>query len=307
MPKYAKLNRFMKLVKEANPEFERRMKSSLRPVINLLESDAGTPTSVFNALKQLPAEKIRKYRFALYYLLATYPQLPMSAVNFGTSAKTEAVRFSKTPLPPDWNSWFVTDGSVDKSKIIDPKPFYRLRANQITSLGQTVENFLLTPGIKGIVLIHMAEVEHEITTSNYDGWSGKDHINSVLRVGSAGGHKLCVLTQGDREVCPGLEKEVEKFGANKLTVTVPGHHMGGRNPDFLSFAKANNPIVVMGFDATVCVTANMFGCPEQLLTTGAWVEPLVSLAAVVTSRAVLVGSDIDPIDHRGEWGPLWRT
>jgi hypothetical protein len=60
----------------------------------------------------------------------------------------------------------------------------------------------------------------------------------------------------------------------------------------------------MGFDANICVNANLFGSPEKM-PDDSFVSPLTSMTNVVTSRAVLVtGGQIVPVNNDAEYGVL---
>jgi hypothetical protein len=111
-----------------------------------------------------------------------------------------------------------------------------------------------------------------------------------------------------------LEDEVKGM-PNRTNVKESTGHMGGKQEVFQKFAKDHQNVVVMGFDATVCVEANMFGAPE--LRSGVVVEqgkkprsedfvaPLTTLTNVVTSRAVLVtDATIYSKVDKGQWGCL---
>lgn len=73
------------------------------------------------------------------------------------------------------------------------------------------------------------------------------------------------------------------------------------------FAQGKAAVVVMGFDADICVRANLFGAPDHL-PAGGLAPPLTSVANVVTSRALLVtGGTIYPVNHLGAYGVLFNT
>ena len=65
MAAYQEINDFMQLVRAENANFERWKKSSLRPLINILNDSAGNANQVSGALANLPAPKINKYLDAL--------------------------------------------------------------------------------------------------------------------------------------------------------------------------------------------------------------------------------------------------
>jgi hypothetical protein len=69
--------------------------------------------------------------------------------------------------------------------------------------------------------------------------------------------------------------------------------MGSANQAFRDFASTKDNCIVMGFDGTICVYANIFGCAEFNETEPAVpAPPLISLTNVITSRAVLVNDGV---------------
>ena len=73
---------------------------------------------------------------------------------------------------------------------------------------------------------------------------------------------------------------------------------------YRTFAAAHNNVVVMGFDANICVNANLFGSRETM-PDGSFIPPLTSMTNVVTSRAVLATTGaIYPFHNQGEYGVL---
>ncbi|MGH8475526.1 MAG: hypothetical protein ACRER2_07120 [Methylococcales bacterium] len=131
-----------------------------------------------------------------------------------------------------------------------------------------------------------------------------DHMNSVLRIGLLRGcDLLCLFMQGV-PVCNDLAAAANAFGGRKMNVRVSLGHMGGRRIEYRTFATTHDNVVVMGFDANVCVNANLFGSPEQM-PDGSFIPPLTSMTNVVTSRAVLVTDGvIFPFDNQAEYGVL---
>jgi len=71
-------------------------------------------------------------------------------------------------------------------------------------------------------------------------------------------------------------------------------------------------IVVMGFDADICVHANVFGSKQYVkesVPVGALTPPqllpaLLGEKDIVTSRPLLIGTGVI---LRPEWGPLYHT
>jgi hypothetical protein len=290
MPAYANLQEFLTRVRIANRAF-RRSTSSLRNLISILESATGTAGQVQAALAQLPTQKANQYKDALYYLQRTYPALAPNSLHLGALGKTAAARFARTALPVPYNP---------AAPVMD-----RVVPNSIF-LNQNVEQFLLTAPVNtGVLLIHLSTFIGNMNDT-FNNWKVVDHMNSALRVAWERNLHLCVLHQNNPPVCSQLIAEVNSF-ANSYLAHVHPHHMGGHDANFITWAQNHDPIVVMGFDACVCVRANLFGSPE-VLAAGGFVAPLITYADVVTSRAVLVTNGaINPVNHRGEWGVLYNT
>jgi hypothetical protein len=142
-----------------------------------------------------------------------------------------------------------------------------------------------------------------------------DHVVSVLTVARELNCPIAVLTQGGAPLEQRLEAAITGYGHRSDILVTPGH-MGAKNPAYGQFAAACDSVLVMGFDANVCVFANIFGSMEfHPLPLGApqgtippVIEPLITMCDVVTSRAVVVTSNpaISPANHKGEYGPLFE-
>jgi hypothetical protein len=280
----------MQLVRMANPHYERIKRSSLRPLLAVLDSATGTAMQVQGALGALPQAKALRYKDALYYLVGTYGGLQANHIPLGAPGKTNAARFTRTQLPNPYRPQLP-----HLERVVAPSAF----------LNQTVEQYLLsTNDDVGVLLIHLTNHDPSLDLV-FNTWKVVDHINSVLRVARLRGFELCVLHQQNPPVCAALQAEADAFVA-RTNCHVHPHHMGGHNGHFLAFAQGHDCVVVMGFDACVCVRANMFGSPEQ--ENGAFVTPLIVQTDLVTSRAVLVtAGNITPNSHRGEFGVLYNT
>lgn len=289
MPLYQQYDTFMDDVRQANPHFERWVRSSLRPLINVLRDNNGTAVQVQQALQNLPANKVAKYREAIWYLQATYPGLAAMTLPMGDLGKTQAAEYTQTAVPLNYDP--------------SARPPRRNRPHSAW-LNQSIEQWLLTaPGTKGILLIHLSDYQAPMD-EDFNGRRVVDHINSVLRIGRlCGCDLLCLYMQGN-PVCAELADAANAYGQSKTDLLIAIHHMGGRNPVYRNFAATHNHVVVMGFDANVCVNANLFGSPE-LMPDDSFVPPLTSLTNVVTSRAVLVTEgQIFPFDNQNEYGVL---
>jgi hypothetical protein len=295
MPAYANLLTFMARVNAANPTFERHKNSSLHSLIAVLSNPAGNAVQVINALAAIPISKTKKYKNALYYLVSNYPGVAPFHLNLGVAIpgnKANAAMFTQTALPPVY-----APGPPAVQKVVALSAF----------LNQTVEQYLIANPGTGIVLIHLSQFQPNMNDL-FDGARVVDHMKSALRVGLDNNADICVLYQMAPPVCPNLQAEVNAYPAARRTLAlVHPQHMGMRDINFQAFVNNHPDIVVMGFNASVCVRANMFGAPEQM-PAGGWVPPLVTRANLITSRAVLVtGGNIAPLGHQGEYGVLFNT
>lgn len=319
---------FMQRVRRANPTYARIKSSSLRSLIAVLNDPNGMLGQVrfeLNALRNKAdgsyRTKFNKYREALCFLQHTYPVPAGVRVPIGGPNTTEAVHFQQTAMPHNFNAWVAPDPQAEAARYearvrgLAPPPVHvtdRLVSNNIQGLGMTVEEYIYnTPGAKGIVLIHLGGFQAPMSNL-FDGWSQLVHMQSVLRAANVMNHNICVLHMGNNPpVCGQLTAEINLFG-NRVVVHENGHHhMGNRHQAFSDFVANNGTMVVMGFDANVCVRANLFGSeeyyvdPNNVANTHATVPPILSQAPVVTSRALLVSAGpIQPVQHQGEYGAL---
>lgn len=289
MAVYDQLPAFMALVKAANPTFERWLPSQLRPVIELLKSPTGAPAQVQAALARITPDRVTKYRDALWFLQATYPGLQRQRLSMTGVLKSNAAMYSRTLMTAAYAP--------------DARPPVRIRPHS-QFMGMPIEQvMLIIGGPVGIVLIHLSTFEKNMSDV-IDGRMVVDHMNSVLRIGALCGADLLCLHIAARPVCDELELQAGAFGGRRTNLFVKDGHMGGHDARFRHFAEWHQHVVVMGFDANICVNANLFGAPEHL-PDGQFVPPLISMTNVVTSRAVLVTDGaIFPPSGQGEYGVL---
>jgi hypothetical protein len=292
MPAYLKIQDFMQRVTAVNASFEKWKKSSLRPLINVLNDNNGSLQKVQTALTGIPPAKAYKYKTALYYLLATYPGLGQfaSRVNFGLLGKLNTAKFTLTNLPNPYDPALPT-----ADRVAPPSAF----------LNMTVEQYLLSHPATGVMLIHLSDHDAGMDMI-FNGESYLDHIKSVLRVAKDVNCDLCVLYMKNPMVLAALNAEVNAINGKTLVLEAR-QHMGARKQEFLTFAQNHQDVVVIGFDATICVEANLFGAADKM-DDGSYVPPLTTITNVVTSRAVLVTTGtIYPKINKGQWGCLFKT
>jgi hypothetical protein len=259
-------------------------------LVAILNSPTGNAIQVATAINQIKAaadpvyiNKANKYKNALHFLERTYP-IPLGQwVTLGAQ-RSRAVRYTHVPMPPAFNPYGPTMYNV----VARLQP-----ASQWEGVAaQSVEDFIYTAAAPvGAVLIHMDAQQNGMDVM-VDGMRVIDHIKSVLRAIQHRAGGVCALHIGNTQpVLPALQTEYNAI-ANRIAVNEPGfRHMGGFHAAFNNFVTGFATVVVMGFDADVCVRANLFGATEYpanaVLGTSA-ITPIAAQSDIVTSRAVLV-------------------
>ncbi|TDO99431.1 hypothetical protein [Marinomonas balearica] len=290
MPRYRHYADFMRLVRHANSHFETHLPSGIHQLIEVLNDDSCTLSRVQDALSNVNATRIRKYREALWFLKASYPGLGQRRLSIGELGKAEATKYTRAPLTASYNP-----------EVIPPvrhKP-------QSNKLGKTVEEWLLDfNGSVSIILIHLSDYVANMDDV-FNERKSVDHMKSVLRIGNMKGADVACLHIKSTPLCMELETEVQKYGTRRQNFRTPRHHMGTTNALFRAMCVSKDAVIVMGFDANVCVNANMFGTSDKdandVLAT-----PITALTNVITSRSLLVTDGvICPAMGGTEWGPLY--
>lgn len=320
------LDEFMRLVREANPDFEKWRvgglgQSSLRPLINVLSDKSSPPTRVKEELAKIPPEKVNQYKDPLYYLIGTWENtgtLSGTDIRFPALENAEAGRFWKTALPTNYNPARQKSNTSPKEDLSKLSEAARLelalldqgRGDRIVPhcahLYMTVEQFLLTHGGRaGVLMIHMEKPDKIGLEMKFNGHTCLNHIQSVLRVAALKECDLCILNQCGPKLTEKLERQLSSYGGEKkTTVIVPKGHMGGRDAQFRNFMQSHEEVVVIGFDANVCVDANLFGSIEFMKEGNVlrFIPPVITQTDVVTSRAILVSpGKISPPTNKGQW------
>ncbi len=284
MPVYAYINPFMGLVRTANPTFERVKRSSLRPLIDILNSPAGNAAAVRPLITALPVDKTNQYLEALYYLFATYPGLAAHAadLHLAQDDTTEAVRYPLTAVPGNFRP---ADQHARNQIFVTPVS---------ARTGLTLEQYILINGATtSVELIHLSSHQPPMDQV-FAGKSCVNHIKSVLQVANWMGCPVCCLTmEAGSNVTP--ELRVVYNGSNSTRALVQDGHMGTIDAGLRNFVTQRANLVVMGFDGSVCVFANVFGGNEYMapltpIFTPPFRPPLASLANVVMSRAGIVSN-----------------
>lgn len=297
----------MALVNAANPTFGRfapLVGSSLGPLIAVLNSPNCSAAAITNAITALRNQadplhinKANKYKNALHFLQRVYPIAPAQWVPLGAH-RSAAVHYAQTAMPAIFNP--LGPGMYNAVTRLTPV------CTAVATPSQTVEDFIYTsPAPVGVVMIHMSAYQNGMYQL-IDGKRVIDHMNSVLRAARHNHGNACALVINATSVCADLAVEFNAFGNAVLVNETGNYHMGGAQPAFNNFVALYPTIVVMGFDASICVRGNLFGTTEHTSTAlGAnSITPLTAQANVVTSRALLVetGSVTGP-----EYGLLTGT
>lgn len=289
----------MKRIGLVNTSFSKWKTSSLKPLIDILDATGGTATQVRDAINALPTDKKQKYSEALVWLRMTYPGLPAMQLTGGTGlGKRNAAQFLRTLA---LHERYAKDYTGEKAAALYAKGGWAPTAATASNfLGKSLEHYILETAGLGAVMIDVGDKVPQMDLV-VDGASHLDHLNSTMRALAFKGAPLCVLHQKDSTVCAELAT-----AANRCTTTyvkVPTGHMGGASQVFQDFVDRFTTVVVMGFDGDVCVGANVFGSPE-LRPDRTLIEPIITKANVVTSRAVLVGTTLTKVQ---EWSCLFGT
>jgi len=268
---------FMKLVRDANPGYGKWKRSSLHELKGLLENINGTPRQVLDAMIKLPTVKILRYINAIHYVLALYPGLSVNAatfLNMGVLGESNAARYMRTPMPGNFNPTGPQNGRVFVSPPCE-------------SLNLTLEQFILSNRRRvGVVLIHLSDDDEVGMDAIFQGRTCLEHMRSVLWVAGLVGCSACALTMiEDRTLCSVLSDEFNQMNGC-VEVCVTDTHMGSVKQNFQNFARQHENLIVLGFDASVCVFANVFGANETM-PDGSFRPPLSTMANIVMSRAGL--------------------
>ncbi len=316
MPKYPddKMIEFKKKLKAANPKIESGLaakafgKSSLQPLMAILKNANGTATDVYKAIAVLPTIKADRYKLALDYLLKTYPGLNDFGIKFedlrlSATRETEAALYTKTVLPGNFNP----QNERGQGQFVKP---------QSALLHKSVVRYILdNPATTGILLIHLGESDSAGMDQSFNGRTTLKHIKSVMRVARVMGCPVCVLSmakEGQSHLCATLQQQYDQFDKSKRQVIhEPKFHTATNQQDMVDFMKSKSEIVVMGFDASICVFANVFGSAEKMSDQDdRYRPPLITLANIIMSRATLVIKG--PLNCKtstfgqAEYGPLFN-
>lgn len=303
MPAFAHLDQFTTWVRRCNPGFT-KSRSSLKKLFAELESDDFKPFLANKHIRELSQPKTERYLDALHYLLHRVPEIPYSALNLGGQPKARAARFPQAALPHGFGN------------PVAPKDLYRPRTPVTGAPGTlmtvSLNEYLLRTGDDlGIVLIHLG-TEVEEMKLEVEGKTAAEHVSHALNIAAIRGHpaRSLLLKPSEPAVCALLKPAWDRL-TDKARIVREHGHMGTKMQAFTDFVTAHGVCVVMGYDATICVHANLFGAAEYSGDTDSGFRPLTpitALADVVTARTVLmVRGTLHPKTGGNEYGPLTGT
>jgi hypothetical protein len=315
----------MQYARNVNPNFERVLQSSLRPLIDELKKELNPTTPAWlEEVKRwllfvkrqndgLYRNKANKYKDALYHLVQTLNIAQHFSVG-GTTA-TNACRFQRTNVPGNFDPGNSPPEARDITRMVVPSAWQN----------RTIEDTVARGLVDGIVVIHMSAFDGNAMNQAFDGWKTIDHMNSVLRVARrrVPAVPLALVEINNADVCAQFNEAAAYPGRQRCSVNRPnpdGVHSAQLSQDFRNWLAGKQNVVVMGYDGDICVRANLFGVQETIAPAHGvgpyfmrgnpavpkrWVRPLVSAVNVETSRALLAtGGNLTPVNHVGEYGPL---
>jgi hypothetical protein len=320
---------FVRFVTTANPHFERILTSSIRPLVEELKQEPMPQTLVWqnniknhmrsmkNQVDGLYRTKANKYKDALYHIVQT-GNIPNLAYDFtvGGMDTTRAYRFAQTNVPATFNPAQAGAPRANVHRIVP--------ASAWVNPSVTVEDYVARGNADGIFVIHMQGNEAAFK-EKFDGWTSLQHMNSVLRVAKRRNVPIYELNMRGG---PNALDEVNNYTpAQRTTGLFSQAHSGQHAPGFRAWLGGKGNVVVMGFDATVCVDANLFGSNDPIAqadgvgpshnypanglivalqnTPVNFARPLVSVTNVVTSRALVATTgSLNPPTDVGQYGNL---
>lgn len=254
--------------------------------------------------------KLRKYRKAIAFVENTFPIVP-GLRQAPIAAGVEAIRYVRNPTPPTAT---FTNNNLNYGSIQLTKSTAQM------DLDMTVSEFIeANANTTRLLLIHLGAAQPDMN-DRWDGATALDHMNATLFAAAENGLHVCILRDphnGARgqniptpvnAVLAGLQNAVGAIPGSDIWVADGGNkHSAFHDPGFQGWVTANGitSVVVMGFDADVCVCGNVFGASEAVANSvpPRVVPALINFVDVVTSRPLLSGgrAGIQKFDY---WGNL---
>ncbi|MGG5887261.1 hypothetical protein ACLF3G_08975 [Falsiroseomonas sp. HC035] len=282
-------------------------KSSLQPLVALLKTTGCTPLGIYRAIAALEPASVDKYRDGLSFLLRSFPGLSGTGIQLDDLRsqpipQVQAALYTKSITPADFNP----DNRRGQGIFVKPPS---------TSMGRSIVKYLLAnPADAGLLMIHLGSADSAGLDESFNGRTSLQYMTSVLRVARMLGCPITALSMakaGEEHLCPVLLTEFMQVPkTRRLVIHEPAFHTATNQPAMLAFLRSRPRVIVMGFDATICVFANVFGSEEKMSEHDATFRPpLINFADVVMSRATLACKG--PLNAKtqtfgkAEYGPLF--
>jgi hypothetical protein len=255
--------------------------------------------------------KLWKYRKAIAFLENTFP-IPPARRQAPVGAGVEAIRYVQNATRPTAT---FTNGNLNYGSLQLTKSTAQI------GLDMTVTEYIEANAANTrLVLIHLGGPQADMSCS-WDGATALDHMNAVLNAAAKNNMHVCVLRDPHKgvrgqnvptpanAVCAGLQNSVGGIPGTHIWVADGGDlHSAFHDPAYQAWVStpAVNAVIVMGFDADVCVRGNVFGIAELAANavTPSLVPALLNFTDVVTSRPLLSGGDKAAIQTFNSWGNL---
>lgn len=307
------LDEFMRRLRAVNATLDRGLsasvfgKSSLQPLVALLKTPGCTPLGIYRAIAALEPASVDKYRDGLSYLLRGFPGLNANGIQLDDLRsqpipQTQAARYTRSITPAD----FDPDNRRGQGIFVKPPSAF---------MGMSIVKYLLAnPADAGLLLIHLGHAGSAGLDVRFNGRTSLEYMTSVLRVARLMGCPIAVLSMakdGEEHLCPVLLTEFTQVPqTRRLVIHEPAFHTGTNQPAMVNFLRSRPRMIVMGFDATICVFANVFGSEERMSPHDpTFRPPLINFADIIMSRATLACNG--PLNAKtqtfgkAEYGPLF--
>lgn len=283
-------------------------KSSLQPLVALLRSPDCSPLGIYRAIAALDPASVTKYDIGLFYLLRNFPGMAATGIQVADLKKqpivqTQAALFRRTANPANYQP----DSGIRDRPVVFVEPPSAFMG------GSVIDHLLANPDDASILLIHLASHISSGLEVTFNGRTCLEYITSVLRVGRIVGCPVAVLSIANPANPPlsaGLMREFNLVPLPRRTrVHDNTKHTAGHDPAMQAFFALRPRVVVMGFDGTVCVFANVFGSSERVAGVDtAYRPPLINFGDIIMSRATLSNTGPlftrTPAFGRPQYGPL---
>jgi hypothetical protein len=255
--------------------------------------------------------KLIKYRKAIAYLEHTFPiPTPQRQAPVG-GRSIEAIRYVMSPTPPT-ATLDPTSNNFRAASLVTAKSTAQI------GLGMTVPEYMQANAASTrVVVIHLGSHQPYMDIL-FDGTSSVEHMKAVLRTAANAPIHVCILCDPHQRgvgvgtpsptnaVCADLQGVVSQIPATHIKVANGGaNHSAFHDPTYRAWITAPGvtAIVVLGYQADICVRGNVFGISEELV--GAIprrIAPaLINFKDVITSKPLLC-NDGNSISQFNEWG-----